>query len=43
MAPEERSELLMHLKAKWASVNAAYLKLGFVLDVESQVRGTRWA
>lgn len=26
------------LQAKWAAVNAAYLKLGFVLDIESKIR-----
>ena len=25
------------LQAKWAAVNAAYLKLGFVLDIESKI------
>ncbi len=38
MSPEERAELLAHLKAKWGAVNAAYLKLGFVADIESAVR-----
>ncbi|GBG00237.1 enkurin [Raphidocelis subcapitata] len=38
MGPEERAELLAHLKAKWAAVNAAYLKLGFVLDIESKIK-----
>jgi hypothetical protein len=37
MDPAERAELLAHLKSKWGAVNAAYLKIGFVLDVESQV------
>ena len=26
------------LQAKWAAVNAAYLKLGFVLDIESKIK-----
>jgi hypothetical protein len=34
MSAEERCELLAHLKAKWAAINAAYLKFGFVLDIE---------
>lgn len=38
MSPEERGELLSHLKSKWAQVNAAYLKLGFVLDIESKIK-----
>jgi hypothetical protein len=38
MCAEERAELLAHLKAKWATVNAAYLKLGFVLDIESKIK-----
>lgn len=40
MSGEERGELLAHLKAKWAAVNAAYLKIGFVLDIE--VRRGDW-
>lgn len=36
MDPAERAELLSHLKSKWAAVNAQYLKLGFVLDIESK-------
>ncbi|KAI8463660.1 MAG: flagellar associated protein [Monoraphidium minutum] len=38
MAEEERAELLAHLKHKWAAVNAAYLKTGFVLDIESKIK-----
>jgi hypothetical protein len=38
MSEEERGQLLRHLKEKWAVVNAAYQKLGFVLDVESKVK-----
>ena len=26
------------MQAKWAAVNAAYLKLGFVLDIESKIK-----
>jgi len=38
MSAEERGELLSHLKAKWAAVNAAYLKFGFVLDIDSKIK-----
>lgn len=38
MPEAERAELLAHLKAKWAALNAAYLKLGFVADTASKVK-----
>lgn len=38
MGADERLELLGHLKAKWGAVNAAYLKLGFVADIDSAVK-----
>lgn len=33
---EERSQLLKHLKLKWASVNAAYQKMTFTLDTPAK-------
>ncbi len=41
MTEEERQQLLRHLKSKWAVVNAAYQKLGFVMDLASQVSRPR--
>lgn len=37
MSEEEREQLLRHLKAKWAAVNAEYQKLGFVMDIGAAV------
>jgi hypothetical protein len=39
MSEEERKQLLRHLKEKWATLNASYQKIGFVLDIESKVGG----
>ncbi|WIA21702.1 hypothetical protein OEZ85_000868 [Tetradesmus obliquus] len=38
MSEEERGELLRHLKIKWATLNAEYQKLGFVMDIGSKVK-----
>ena len=38
MSQDERGQLLRHLKEKWAVMNAAYQRLGFVLDIESKVK-----
>jgi len=38
MSPDERAGLLRHLKEKWAVLNAAYQRLGFVTELVSQVK-----
>lgn len=36
LMPDEKSELLRHLKGKWASVNQAYQKISFTLDTPAK-------
>lgn len=38
MSEHERQDLLRHLKDKWATMNATYQKIGFVLDIESKIK-----
>jgi Calmodulin-binding len=36
LSPEERAQLLGHLKTKWSSVNTAYQKMTFTLDTPTK-------
>lgn len=36
LMPDEKAELLRHLKSKWASVNQAYQKISFTLDTPAK-------
>ena len=36
LSPEERAQLIGHLKTKWSSVNTAYQKMTFTLDTPTK-------